>query len=149
MVCFASNKLFIIKDIASDLTALENTVRLHTLTNSNDDLEAFYSLEEYITQRVEELNNLKGENEFDIALIDSFSKLAQEKLDLWDEILEQSRAITTDKYRYIKNNITNQSHDAHQAYLEFHRPAIHIMRNLKENENVDALATHPSHKSSV
>jgi len=53
--------------------------------------------------------------------------------DLWDEILEQSRAITTHKYRYIKNNITNQSHDAHQAYLEFHRPAVHVMRNLKEN----------------
>lgn len=46
--------------------------------------------------------------------------------DLWDEILEQSRAITTDKYRYIKNNITDQSHDAHQAYLEFYRPAVHM-----------------------
>ena len=52
--------------------------------------------------------------------------------DLWDEVLEQSRAITTKKYRYIKNNITNQSHDAHQAYLEFHRPAVHIMRTLNE-----------------
>jgi len=48
--------------------------------------------------------------------------------DLWDEILEQSRAITTDKYRYIKNNVTDQSHDAKQAYLEFYRPAVHIMR---------------------
>jgi len=52
--------------------------------------------------------------------------------DLWDEILEQSRAITTHKYRYIKNNITNQSYDAHQAYLEFYRPAVHIMRGLNE-----------------
>ena len=31
-----------------------------------------------------------------------------------------------------KNNITNQSHDAHQAYLEFYRPAVHIMRTLNE-----------------
>jgi N-sulfoglucosamine sulfohydrolase len=52
--------------------------------------------------------------------------------DLWDEILEQSRAITTNKYRYIKNNITNQSYDAQQAYLEFYRPAVQVMRGLNE-----------------
>ena len=50
--------------------------------------------------------------------------------DLWDEVLEQSRAITTKEYRYIKNHITEQSYDAHQAYLEFHRPAVHVMRDL-------------------
>jgi CHASE3 domain sensor protein len=86
-VTHPDDKLFMIKNIASDLAALENAVRLHALTNSNDDLEAFYSLEEYIAKSVEELNNLKGENEFEIALIDSFSKLSQQKLDLWDEIL--------------------------------------------------------------
>ena len=59
--------------------------------------------------------------------------------DLWDEILEQSRAITTDKYRYIKNNITDQSYDAHQAYLEFYRPAVHIMRGLNEQGALNEL----------
>ncbi len=61
--------------------------------------------------------------------------------DLWDEVLEQSRAITTHDFRYIKNNITNQSYDAHQAYLEFYRPAVHIMRGLNEkNELTDLQA---------
>ncbi len=59
--------------------------------------------------------------------------------DLWDEILEQSRAITTKDFRYIKNNITDQSYDAHQAYLEFYRPAVHIMRGLKEKGELDEL----------
>ncbi len=59
--------------------------------------------------------------------------------DLWDEILEQSRAITTDKYRYIKNNITGQAHDAQQAYLEFYRPAVHIMRDLHEKGELNEL----------
>ncbi len=59
--------------------------------------------------------------------------------DLWDEILEQSRAITTHKYRYIKNNITDQSYDAHQAYLEFYRPAVHIMRTLNEEGKLTEL----------
>ena len=59
--------------------------------------------------------------------------------DLWDEVLEQSRAITTTKYRYIRNNVTDQAHDAQQAYLEFHRPAVHIMRGLKENGKLNDL----------
>lgn len=62
--------------------------------------------------------------------------------DLWDEVLEQSRAITTTNFRYMKNHITNQSYDAHQAYLEFYRPAVHIMRDLKEkNELTDLQAS--------
>ena len=59
--------------------------------------------------------------------------------DLWDEVLEQSRAITTDRYRYIKNNITNVPYDAQQAYLEFYRPAVHIMRDLKEKGKLTEL----------
>lgn len=59
--------------------------------------------------------------------------------DLWDEVLEQSRAITTKKYRYIRNNITDQSYDAHQAYLEFYRPAVHVMRTMNENNELTDL----------
>jgi len=59
--------------------------------------------------------------------------------DLWDEVLEQSRAITTKQFRYIKNNITDQAYDAHQAYLEFYRPAVHIMRTLNEKGELTEL----------
>ncbi len=59
--------------------------------------------------------------------------------DLWDEVLEQSRAITTHEFRYIKNNITEQPHDAQQAYLEFYRPAVHIMRDMNENNELNEL----------
>ena len=59
--------------------------------------------------------------------------------DLWDEVLEQSRAITTDKFRYIKNYNTKLPLDAHQAYLEFYRPAVHIMRGLYKDGKLDPL----------
>ena len=59
--------------------------------------------------------------------------------DLWDEILEQSRAITTKQYRYIRNNITDQAYDAQQAYLEFYRPAVHIMRGMNEENKLTEL----------
>ena len=59
--------------------------------------------------------------------------------DLWDEILEQSRAITTHDFRYIKNNMPEVPLDAKQGYLEFYRPAVHIMRVLQEKGELNKL----------
>ncbi|MGA9637907.1 sulfatase family protein [Flavobacterium sp.] len=50
--------------------------------------------------------------------------------DLWDEIQEKSRAVTSDKWKYIRNDKPEIPYDAQQAYLEFYRPAVHIMRQL-------------------
>lgn len=51
--------------------------------------------------------------------------------DLWDEIEEKIRAVTSDEWKYIRNDKPEVPFDAHQAYLEFYRPAVHIMRQLK------------------
>lgn len=50
--------------------------------------------------------------------------------DLWDEIEEKSRAITSEDWAYIRNDKPEIPYDAHQAYLEFYRPAVHIMRKM-------------------
>jgi uncharacterized sulfatase len=59
--------------------------------------------------------------------------------DLWDEIEEKSRAVTSGEWSYIRNDMPEVPYDAHQAYLEFYRPAVHVMRTLykegKLNEN--------------
>lgn len=52
--------------------------------------------------------------------------------DLWDEIQEKIRAISTDEWKYIRNDKPELPYDAHQAYLEFYRPAVHIMRQLNK-----------------
>lgn len=52
--------------------------------------------------------------------------------DLWDEVEEKSRAVTSGKWKYIRNDHPEIPFDAHQAYLEFYRPAVHVMRKLKE-----------------
>src|SRR5690606_7781743 len=55
--------------------------------------------------------------------------------DRWDDVMEKSRSITTLKYKYIRNDMPEVPYDDHQAYLEFHRPALHIMRILQiENQ---------------
>ena len=52
--------------------------------------------------------------------------------DLWDEVMEKSRSVSTKRYKYIRNDMPEVPFDAAQAYLEFYRPAIHIMRSLRD-----------------
>ena len=63
----------------------------------------------------------------------SHRKEAYGARDLWDEIEEKSRSISTDRWKYIRNDKPEVPYDAHQAYLEFYRPAVHVMRTMKAN----------------
>lgn len=58
--------------------------------------------------------------------------------DLWDEVMEKSRAISSGKWKYIRNDKPEVPYDAGQAYLEFYRPAVHIMRSLKTEGQLSA-----------
>lgn len=51
--------------------------------------------------------------------------------DIWDEIDECSRSVSTKKFKYIRNYMTEVPWATDQAYLEINRPALHIMRKLK------------------
>ncbi len=57
--------------------------------------------------------------------------------DLWDEIEEKSRSITSGNWKYIRNDKPKTPYDAHQGYLEFYRPAVHIMRELNRKGKLD------------
>jgi N-sulfoglucosamine sulfohydrolase len=52
--------------------------------------------------------------------------------DIWDEIDECSRSISTKRYSYIRNHMIRVPWATNQAYLELNRPALHVMRRLKE-----------------
>ncbi|MFR9533085.1 MAG: sulfatase [Rikenellaceae bacterium] len=58
--------------------------------------------------------------------------------DTWDEIAECIRAVTTSDYKYIRNYMPEQGWDMHQQYLDFHRPAIHVMRTLEAEGKLTA-----------
>ena len=51
--------------------------------------------------------------------------------DIWDEIDECSRSVTTKRFKYIKNHMPEVPWATDQAYLELNRPALHVMRHLK------------------
>ena len=57
--------------------------------------------------------------------------------DLWDEVMERSRSVSTSRYKYIRNDMPEVPYDAAQAYLEFYRPAVHIMRTLNQEEQLN------------
>lgn len=51
--------------------------------------------------------------------------------DIWDEIDDCSRSITTKQFKYIINHMPDAPWETDQAYLELNRPAQHVMRRLK------------------
>ena len=83
-----NSQLSVIKDISADLNTYEQAVRIYTLTGNKEDLEASYLIEEQITQKFKTLINSGNEKKYDEVLIDSLSKLAQAKIDLWHEIFK-------------------------------------------------------------
>ena len=62
--------------------------------------------------------------------------------DLWDEVLEKSRSITTQRYKYIRHHMPWVPYDSHQAYLEFYRPAVHIMRQMDMKNKLTPAQAH-------
>lgn len=59
--------------------------------------------------------------------------------DLWDEVLERSRSVSTNRFKYIRHDMPWVPFDAGQAYLEFYRPAVHVMRRLKHQGKLDSV----------
>jgi arylsulfatase A-like enzyme len=58
--------------------------------------------------------------------------------DRWDEVTDRMRCLTTKRYKYIRNEMPQVPYDDHQAYIDFYRPGIHIMRKLNlENKLSD------------
>lgn len=84
-----NRQLSAIKDISAELTSYEQAVRIYGLTGNKDDLEASYLLEEKIAQEFKKLRESNKGDNYDKALTDSLSTLAQAKIDLWHEILNE------------------------------------------------------------
>jgi arylsulfatase A-like enzyme len=58
--------------------------------------------------------------------------------DNWDEVVDCMRAVYTTRYAYIRNYLPQYPYDRHQIYLDFHRPAIHVMRTLHAQQLLPA-----------
>lgn len=80
-------KLLLIKDIASDLTEVENTVRLYTLTQDEKYFHPYKETSQSIHDKLSELKDYSLANEEESLQIDSIRVLTNMKLDIWGKIL--------------------------------------------------------------
>ncbi len=94
-------KLLLIKDIASDLNEVENTIRLYSLTNDKAFIYPFLKLDSTIQEKTANLEAYSIPGSAEKLYIDSIQILANRKLLIWDKLRElyQSRG-------NIKNNFS-------------------------------------------
>ena len=85
------NRLFLMKDIANDLTAIENNVRIFVLTNNRNNLESYDSLKSNVTGKIQSLYATTPPLHTQRTLVDSFRSLAISKVELWQGLLELHR----------------------------------------------------------
>ncbi|QIA09790.1 ATP-binding protein [Draconibacterium halophilum] len=81
------NTLILVKDIAIDLNETENMVRLYSLSNDNDYLENYRSVNESLEAKFEELQSIYNIDSSRQLLVDSVLLLAQQKIVVWEKTL--------------------------------------------------------------
>ncbi|MDP2722186.1 MAG: ATP-binding protein [Bacteroidales bacterium] len=94
------NRLFLIKDITADLTALENDVRLYILTNNKKDLKHYSTLQKQISIKIQSLGEISGKNNGDATLTDSIRNLSIEKLELWQDVLSLHQSAKENQHTF-------------------------------------------------
>lgn len=80
-------KLLLIKDISSDLTEIENTVRLYTITQDEKYFHPYNATNKSIQEKLDELKDYSLTNAEESLQIDSIRSLTNAKLSIWQQIL--------------------------------------------------------------
>ncbi|MDX8338291.1 ATP-binding protein [Draconibacterium sp. IB214405] len=81
------NTLILVKDVALELNETENMVKLYSLSNNNDYLDNYRSVNESLDTKFEELQSIYNIDSTRQMLIDSVLILAQQKVVVWEKIL--------------------------------------------------------------
>jgi signal transduction histidine kinase/CheY-like chemotaxis protein len=82
------NNLAEIKDIAVDLSGIENNVRLFILTNEVKNIEPYKSLQKLVSENLKNLADKTVPNKKEKSLIEEIISLSYQKLEIWEGILK-------------------------------------------------------------
>lgn len=107
------NKLFLIKDVANDLSAIENNARLFVLTDNRNSLESYDSLQTNITGKLQALYTITLPESDERTLVDSFRLMAVSKVKLWNDVLNlhQKSKDNENEFSEIYNRLEEQKFD--------------------------------------
>ncbi|WP_321368752.1 ATP-binding protein [uncultured Draconibacterium sp.] len=81
------NTLILVKDVAMDLNETENMVKLYSLSNDNEYLINYRSVNESLETKFEELQSIYHADSSRQMLVDSVLILAQQKMVVWEKML--------------------------------------------------------------
>jgi signal transduction histidine kinase/CheY-like chemotaxis protein/HPt (histidine-containing phosphotransfer) domain-containing protein len=95
-------KLLLIKDISADLSEVENTIRLYSLTGNSSFARSYRQLGDSIQKKLKTLSEYSIPGSEEISHIDSISLLANRKLIVWDKIRALHRS-KTDAHNSFSN----------------------------------------------
>jgi len=95
-------KLLLIKDISSDLSEVENAIRLYSLTGNTSFARSYRQLGDSIQKKLKTLSEYSIPGSEEISHIDSISLLANRKLIVWDKIRALHRS-KTDAHNSFSN----------------------------------------------
>jgi signal transduction histidine kinase/CheY-like chemotaxis protein/HPt (histidine-containing phosphotransfer) domain-containing protein len=100
-------KLLLIKDIATDLNEVENTIRLYSLTGNVSFARSYRQLGDSIQKKLKTLSEYSDPGSEEISHIDSISLLANRKLLAWDKIraLHRSKTDTHNSFTNLYSKI--------------------------------------------
>jgi len=100
-------KLILIKDIASDLNKIENTVRLYSLTEDPSFITSYRQLNASVQENLNNLRDYEVPGSDEIQLIDSIRLLTNKKLLIWEEIrsLHNKRKNVPDSFSELYSKI--------------------------------------------
>ena len=107
------NRIFLMKDIANELVALENNVKLYSLTNNREDLKLYDAQQSKIIDNIRYLSDFAVTDPEDEMLTDSIVRLSTEKLELWQDILNLHLKVnnTTPTFTEIYSKLEEQKTD--------------------------------------
>lgn len=80
------SRLLLLKDIASDLTGIENSVRMYSLTGDPEYMMDYRELSNSVQQQLTDLKDYEIPGSDETHLIDSIRHLTNEKLIVWEKI---------------------------------------------------------------
>ncbi|MFZ2287123.1 MAG: ATP-binding protein [Bacteroidales bacterium] len=84
-------KLLTIREISMDLQKAENSIRMYSVTNDAKDLEPYYDVISDIDGKVNRLRNECTGSPLLLAQTDTISKLIEENIYIWNELLYLNR----------------------------------------------------------
>eukprot|EP00764_Aduncisulcus_paluster_P004180 gnl/Carplike_NY0171/1670_a2256_378.p1 GENE.gnl/Carplike_NY0171/1670_a2256_378~~gnl/Carplike_NY0171/1670_a2256_378.p1 ORF type:complete len:431 (-),score=32.43 gnl/Carplike_NY0171/1670_a2256_378:276-1568(-) len=114
-------QLFLVKDLAADLTSLENNARLYILTNKKNDLVPYQTLRKQIVSKVEDLRHSNTASPEEQLLADSLTTLALQKIELWQKVLNLHRSaqnVDTSSFIEIYSKLDEEKLDTIQTETE-------------------------------